>query len=263
MKPKTDPGGVAPCASLSDLPPIPDDGFISLHQVARLTGGGDPGVLENACLRLSLPMETAGPGWGRIRTTDLPALLGASQARNVLRMHRPEMTRFTSLGPVLGVVPGECLRLAQLRGVTVDHTQAIAEVSRSGAVHLRKILDVERGIPPEPTDWVKGELVLPQIQAVMRTHTTGGIEESAADERDGPRRDPDAMLVLRCRWLDVRHRKEPTSRYAFGRVQVLGFDLYRLLGIAAAGADTKAYLEKMQYAYRTVFPEVVETSQAG
>ena len=253
-----------PPKSIVDMPSIPDDGHISLATVARAIGGGDPDALENSCRRKGIHVESSGSGWGRIAVADLETLIGATSTRTVMRSYKPEMTRFTALGGVLGVHYGETLRLAELRGVLVDKTLAVPEVSRSGAISLRKILDVERDLPIEEGDWFEGVDVRGAVAHAMRTHIVGPESDDVPADRDEPRQDPDASLLARCGWSGVRWRRPRLHRWsAPGRVQCCGFDLYRLLGVAAPGADVALYLEKMTFAYEAVFPSVVESAEAS
>jgi len=248
-------------ARISDLPAIPDAGLIGLSAICRAIGGGDPDALENQCLRLGIPVEPDGPGWGRIRTADVERLVGPIQARTVLRNYRPEMVRFTSLGGLLGVHPGEALRLCELRGVLVDKAPAVPEVSRSGASYLRRILDVERAMVLDDSDWFAGPFVLGQLKAALRTQANGPAD--VRSDRNQPQVDPDWPLVERCGWAGVRWKRKSPLRWTRGRVHASGFDAFRLTGVAFEGADVPTYLEKMLCAHQSVFPTAGDPSRAG
>jgi hypothetical protein len=244
--------------------------WINLGSVAMGIHCCDPDALIRKVEGLSLELAQAtGAGWPSIRRRDLPALVGEPAARGIAANQGRFGVEFVSGNAAGHQLPiptesSERMALAERRGVMVDRTGGSgARASRSGLVTLRRILERERaasrpsdrpgrdGRDPEEAgcdDWVPGERALPLMRRAMKVHPVREIAIDVTD-RNRPREDPDAELVERCGAVGVRWRKSRTGRYSRGRAEVVGFDLYRLLGITLPGMDLGRYAELMHQAY--------------
>lgn len=238
-------------AQIGNPPILPDDKFISLGTLANMLGGC-PEKLESLCRQRGLEVDSSGKGWPAMRVEDLDTLLGPARGRSIRYGLKPEMCRASAAYHILNIAQGEVVALAERRGVLVDRSPSTPELSRSGVIVLARILQAEREFPILDSDWIRGEMVAPRLRSAMNTHVV--TDHVDVSDVNAPKIDPDAELVTRCSWMGIRFRKEKTGKFTYGRVQVVGFDLYRLLGIELPTMNIEAYREMTAAAFAAVLP---------
>lgn len=240
---------------------IPDGRWISLATVAAAVQAHAE-ILERKCIERGIAIHAAtGSQWARVRMQDLDALVGATLARSIHASCGPEFVKAELVAPILGVAWPEVIALVERRGVVVRRGGSSPTISYGAAVCLGKILGLEREFPIDDEDWFRGEMVLPRLRAAQRTLISGGYErEWAIDTSDpgAPRVNFMRELSERCRWLSIRWRKGGGTPAQRSRTRqdlpwmIVGFDLYRLAGIAMDPARVPAYREMMAEARQAV-----------
>jgi hypothetical protein len=220
-------------------PGIPDDNWVGLQVVVAYLGCDRP-LLERQVEQLGIPPDRT----ASIRRGDLARLVGPVAARTITHFidtFGPEAVGVDGAASLLKVDSRHVLGLVQRRGVLVGRSSGESVMGRSGVVSLARILERERAFPILEDDFLPVPEEIPQPR---RARHLAFLRSVRSRPPVGDSTEPE-----RYRGIGIRCREGAGGRSVPGRVQWVGFDLYRLLGLERPGMRLEAYCQMMDRAF--------------
>ena len=261
-------------------------GSIAALQADAFKNEERAGAPEDGCRKIIVDDETGDVQ--AIWSEDLGVILSAARARTA-KAYKPEWGELLAtdaamlgfcLGSVVEIAARDILGLAARRGVLVRD----GEVDRIALFKLGQLLEAERNISPEETDWapIPGMKLEGQLYEMVATRAPSHLLESwdpvppvpvpyvppyfPEPDRGDTRRiatefyDDGPRITNICAAMGIRTQPDKAVGRG-GRTQALRFDLRRRLGIADGPAwssplpfrTIEGHAKMQARAYNTVF----------
>jgi hypothetical protein len=220
-------------------------------EIARYAPKAVPALVEHAA---SLGIEVKHRGrTSEISSRDLVKLVSAEDARKILLGGKPEYVN-ADTGIVWCLSGGseisrhEVVNLALRRGVETLHPEWRPAMSALGLMMLGRIMDEERKAPVSKDDHIPWRTALERMRAVQAPVPLADIPDLTANCGSENYAMATAELDMRC-WRSCIRHPALGRRGAKQEPVVIGFDLYRMLGIRIEGMDIELYHMIMQDAF--------------
>lgn len=248
-------------------PMLPETGWVRLGVLARSVGIV-PDYIMNHILRNGVDYQAGEPGqpWSNsVRIEALDELIGPEKARQarygVAKAPETVDVHASAYSPMPGIAVGEVAALASRRGVPGEYGRPV-RLNRAALTWLIRILDAEKALPIDDDDFYDRAAVGDLVRAAASCVVFSEVDANPhlyADDPASAELVHDREFVDFLKFVGARWRKATVARWRTGRPEACGFDLYRLYGVAAPGADVAEYREMMRAAYESVVPAALRS----